>query len=109
MRFDRHYHMRPSAIWWMRASPATWCTFIVIALLDNQGGTFGVAFGVGCVVAIVAVWIRAEASWPRVGLYESPDGLEAVGLNMFGGVRILTRMRWEQIVASSRRARRSVA
>lgn len=97
MTVDRHYQLPPRTIWVLRGFIAMCETFGVIAVLDNQGGTFGIVVGLVCCVGLVAIWIRAEASWPKVGLYETSDGLRAVGLSVVGGLRTLRRFSWEHI------------
>jgi hypothetical protein len=108
MTFDRHYQMPPSTIWALRGFLVMCAVFIVLALLDNQGGTFGIVVGIICGVALVTIWIRGETSSPKIGLYETFDGLHAVGLSLTGGVRTLSRCSWEQIdrFERSQRSRR---
>ena len=70
---------------------------VAAALLDNQGGAFGLVGGSACGVGVVVLWIRGEASMPKAGIYESADGLRVVGLGLLGGLRALQVLSWAQI------------
>lgn len=53
---------------------------VVLSLLSNQGGTFGLVCGVFCALAVVVVWIWSVRRLPRAGIYETAEGLWVVKL-----------------------------
>jgi hypothetical protein len=97
MSFDRHYGMPRLLRWTIRCFAAFMEVIFALALLDNQGGTFGLV-GAGIAGLLILMgWLRAEASMPTTGIYESADGLRVVGLGMLGGTRTLQAISWDRI------------
>lgn len=101
----RHYRVPRRATWWGRGMALSGIVVVVLSLLSNQGGTFGLIGGLFCALAVVVVWIWSERRLPRAGIYETAEGLWVVKLVGSGFVH------WQQIAGfetSSKRPRTRV-
>ena len=85
--FDRHYRLPAAYAWLFRGLVLSFGLIIVLSLADNQGGEFGIVVGVAAFVCLGGLWLRSERSWPRAGLYETPEGLRVVRIGLIGGLR----------------------
>jgi hypothetical protein len=89
--FDRHYLAPKKARWVLRFYLAAALVVMLVALLDNHGGTFGTVAVVVAATVLVLIVVWAERAFPRYGLYESVEGIRVV--NSFGS----GRLPWDQI------------
>jgi hypothetical protein len=85
--FNRHYRVPGSYAWMLRGQVLFGVFVLALGLATNEGGAFGIVVcGLG-LMYLAGTWSRSERSWPRTGLYETPEGLRVVRLSALGGVR----------------------
>jgi hypothetical protein len=77
----RHCRIPRASIWAIRCYGAlAFLAILGLVGIGNQGGAFGLVAGLCFAVLVVALCWWCESRWPRMGMYETVEGLRLVAM-----------------------------